>query len=292
MKKILKFIPLFVLLCAFSRYLIIISISGKTAINESLQQENKIYTDKKQNIKSIRIINENLQADYRGFGGGAVNPRSEMFFRFLNNSDFDVCAVQEMSLNWYSSIKEYKTSIKIVRPLLTSHFLIMTGIIYNSDTVTLLKSGDLKYSEGNVYFASHAVWGLFLQKSTNRKFIVISTHLNLIREKTAQRDLKEATSQAEELRSLIKQLCSKYQCSVIISGDFNSKEGEKIYLLLCKELNDCNALCELKEKKKSTDHIFLYPKGSVLNYRIISGGEIKKMSDHRPVLTDILLDYE
>ncbi len=301
MKKIKKFIPLFIILCIVARSTVLLSLyDTNREYDESFPlsfYEN--VTDTKENITDLRIMSENLQADYKGFGGSGVSERASVFSSLLKGFSPDVVAVQEMSINWYRSIKDTVPSYKTVRKFSAGVLLYMTGIIYNENTVTLLNSGDLKYSSGNIYIAGHAVWGLFKQKITNKQFVLVSTHLNLIREGTEKEDFTEAQQQSCELKSLCKMLYVKYGCPVIIAGDFNSKENEEIYNTLLNSFNDCRTLAKTlliyggnkKGNKKvvTNDHIFILGKANVNKYILFSKKSTKAVSDHCPVTADIAM---
>ncbi len=297
MKIFKKTIPLLIISALFARSIILIFLYG--AKNENTESFPLSYyenvTDTKEKITDLRIMSENLQADYNGFGGGTVMQRASVFSSLLNGFSPDVVAVQEMSINWYRSVKDIAPEYKTVRNFSAGFLLCMTGIIYNENTVSLLQSGDLKYTSGNVYITSHAVWGLFKQKITGKTFIAVSTHLNLVRSGTEERDYREATQQAYELLKLCERLYVKYGCPVIIAGDFNSKENEDIYSILLKSFNDCRTLSNnilfygRNEKTVTNDHIFLYGKATVNKYILFSKESTKAVSDHCPVTADISL---
>lgn len=69
------------------------------------------------------------------------------------------------------------------------------------------------------------VWGLFQNNQSGEKYIVSSTHLDLIRsgEEKAERAVME--SQADQAAALAKSLAAQYKCPVFACGDFNAMDG-------------------------------------------------------------------
>ena len=137
----------------------------------------------------------------------------------------DVVAVQEMSDQWYCCLMQNRGSYKLLYPVRTGALVRMTGLLYDSDRVTLLEQGDVAYDRGDDARLRRIVWGLFQNNQSGEKYIVSSTHLDLIRsgEEKAERAVME--SQADQAAALAKSLAAQYKCPVFACGDFNAMDG-------------------------------------------------------------------
>ncbi len=270
---------------------------GKAA---SYNIENSRKLSKKE---SIRVMSFNLLADYKGFGGGDVKPRAELFKSLVSDYMPDVLCLQEESFNWFCSIEKNLEGYRQIRPLTCFLGLKMTSVLYNKSTVTPIKSGELEYENGDDFRTRRAVYALFSQKATGRRFAVISTHLGFLKEGFESRDICVARSQCSELLKLSAALREKLGCAVIIAGDFNSKEGgEKdalpsceIYAVLKSVLSDAKYTAERVHAEEglktapSNDHIFISGNVEVTDFFVISKDPYSKISDHYPIFADILL---
>ena len=148
------------------------------------------------------------------------------------------------------------------------------------------------------------VWGLFRNNQSGEKYIVSSTHLDLIRsgeEKGVMGGVME--SQADQAAALAKSLAAQYKCPVFACGDFNYGiyggydpvyDAPEIYSSLAKKMQDTKALAAKTKsgnnKKASAptyDHIFLTGTAKVRCYGILSDGAMDAMSDHYPIYADV-----
>ena len=83
----------------------------------------------------------------------------------------------------------------------------------------------MAYDQGDDARLRRIVWGLFQNNQSGEKYIVSSTHLDLIRsgEEKAERAVME--SQADQAAALAKSLAAQYKCPVFACGDFNAMDG-------------------------------------------------------------------
>lgn len=261
-------------------------------------------SQKPSKAETVRVMSFNLLADYKGFGGGDVKPRAKLFKRLVSDFSPDVLCLQEESFNWFCSIEKSLDGYRQIRPLTCFFGLKMTSLLYNESRVKLIKSGELEYENGDDFRTRRAVYGLFSQKSTGRRFIVISTHLGFLRDEFKASDLKTARSQCSELLRLSNSLQKEYSCDVIIAGDFNSKESDgkkdaspscEIYCILKSVLSDAKYIAEricadeAIKAAPSNDHIFISGDVEVTDFFVISNEPYSKISDHYPLFADILL---
>ena len=208
-----------------------------------------------------------------------------------------------MSDQWYCCLMQNRGSYKLLYPVRTGALVRMTGLLYDSDRVTLLEQGDVAYDRGDDARLRRIVWGLFRNNQSGEKYIVSSTHLDLIRsgEEKAERAVME--SQADQAAALAKSLAAQYKCPVFACGDFNAMDAggydpvydaPEIYSRLAKKMQDTKALAAKTKsgnnKKASAptyDHIFLTGTAKVRCYGILSDGAMDAMSDHYPIYADV-----
>lgn len=252
-----------------------------------------------------RIMTSNLLVHYESWGGCDAHKRAGMFFEVLDTYKPDVVALQEMSDQWFCCIMRNKGSYKMIHPVSTGALVKMTAIIYNSDTVNLLDSGETAYSEGDNFRLRRVVWGLFEDKKTKKQYIVSSTHLDLVREGQEKSELKVMQSQVKEEISLSADLQKKYSCPVFAAGDFNTMDNggydeiydaPTVYNQLASSLTDTKSkakeLTAGNAKKASSptyDHIFQLGNAQVERYSILSDSSMESMSDHYPIFIDVAL---
>lgn len=250
-----------------------------------------------------RIMSANLLVNYESWGGTDARKRAKMFFNVLDAYQPDVIAIQEMSDQWYCCITKNRGSYQLVYPVSSGAMFHMTGLMYNSDTVTLIDHGRMEYTQGDNPRLRRIVWGLFEDNSTKKHYVVTSTHLDLIREGQEKEELSVMNTQAEEQIKLTNELAERFDCPVFSAGDFNAMDdggyddeyyAPTVYNKLAKELTDTKYIAqtktdgnERKVEKPTFDHIFLKGNETVNRYAILSDEVMLQMSDHYPIFADI-----
>lgn len=250
-----------------------------------------------------RIMNSNLLVHYESWGGTDARRRAKMFHSVLDHYKPDVVAVQEMSDQWYCCLTKNRGSYRLVYPLSSGIMVHMTGLMYNTDTVKLIDYGRVKYSQGDNGRLRRIVWGLFEDKKTKKRYIVTSTHFDLIREGKESEELNIMNVQTREHIDLVNTLQQQYNCPVYSCGDFNAMDGggynnpylaPEIYDKIAEAVADVKYIAESKtqgtEKRAdqpSVEHIFLSGGASVKRYSILSDTVMQEMSDHYPVFADV-----
>lgn len=194
-------------------------------VSEEFQESIGKANAKRAKDTSARIMSANLLVHYESWGGTDAHKRAKMFLQVLDTYRPDVVAVQEMSDQWYCCLMQNRGSYKLLYPVRTGALVRMTGLLYDSDRVTLLEQGDVAYDRGDDARLRRIVWGLFQNNQSGEKYIVSSTHLDLIRsgEEKAERAVME--SQADQAAALAKSLAAQYKCPVFACGDFNAMDG-------------------------------------------------------------------
>lgn len=250
-----------------------------------------------------RIMSANLLVNYESWGGTDARRRAKMFGMVLDTYKPDVVALQEMSDQWYCCLTKNRGSYKLVYPLSSGMLVHMTGLMYDSDSVTLLDCGRMEYSQGDNPRLRRIVWGLFEDNETKKQYVVTSTHLDLIREGKEKEELNVMNIQAEEQLTLTEELYNRFDCPVFSCGDFNAMDNggydneyfaPSVYNTLSDTLTDTKYIAQLKTygderdaDAPTFDHIFLNGDANVKRYGILSDTVMQQMSDHYPIFADI-----
>lgn len=272
-------------------------------VSEEFQESIGKASAKRAKDTDARIMSANLLVHYESWGGTDAHKRAKMFLQVLDTYQPDVVAVQEMSDQWYCCLMQNRGSYKLLYPVRTGALVHMTGLLYNSNRVTLLDRGDVVYEQKDNVRLRRIVWGLFQNNQSGEKYIVSSTHLDLIRSGEEKAEQAVMESQADQATALAKTLAAQYKCPVFACGDFNAMDGggydpvydaPEIYARLAKGMTDTKTLAAKTKsgnnKKASAptyDHIFLTGSAKVQCYGILSDGAMDAMSDHYPIYADV-----
>lgn len=308
MKKFLKFIIVLLCLAAVgaTAFVAVINIRGDCAdyiLPKGFEESVSNADTSRDSDAYARIMSANLLANYESWGGTDAHRRAKMFFCILNEYEPDVVAVQEMSDQWYCCIEKNRGSYKLVYPLSSGLLVHMTGLMYNTDTVTLIDCGRREYTQGDNSRLRRIVWGLFEDNSTKKRYVVTSTHFDLVREGKENEEFGIMNTQAQEQLELTQELSERFDCPVFSAGDFNAMDdggydngyfAPSVYNTLADSLTDTKYIAEVKTggderevDKPTFDHIFLNGKASVKRYSILSDSVMGEMSDHYPIFADI-----
>lgn len=253
-----------------------------------------------------RIMSSNLLVHYPSWGGTPAKPRAQMFLSILKTYKPDVVGLQEISDEWFACLnRNLPDGYRFLFPFTTGLFVNMTGMIYNSNTVNLLDSGKVAYSQGDNPRLRRVVWGLFEQKSDGKKYVVTSTHFDLIRENKEDAQYAIMETQANELLQLMNDLEAKFQCPVFATGDFNAMDNgglhgqydaPGIYEKLEAALINTKNAAETKYSGSAQgldvptyDHVFLKGQAQIKAYAILSDPYVTPLSDHYPIFADVTI---
>lgn len=254
----------------------------------------------------IRIMSANILVRYKGWGGTPVKSRALMFAEVLNKYKPDVAAIQEACSDWHKCIeKTVGDTYEFVQPRFNLFRTSLTTMIYNKNTLNLVDSGRVKYSQGDGPQHRAITWAVFETKEDGKRFAAISTHFDLLRLKDTEKEYDIIFSQAEELFAFIDELSKKYDCPVFSAGDYNACEtqgdigeaaGVLIYEKVAEKLSDVKYMTEnriygseIGEKDPCWDHIFLSGNAEIKAFRILSDSYLSPLSDHYPIYADISL---
>ncbi len=136
--------------------------------------------------------------------------------------------MQEMCGDWYKYLlPQIKDDYDVVEPRNSFFMENRSAIIYNKNRLTLLDSDLKKYSKGDKNGCRVITTGAFERKSDGKRFIVTSTHLDLIRMKDYEAEKSIMLDQVQEFFAEIDALKEKYAgYPIFMTGDYNSMERE------------------------------------------------------------------
>ena len=274
---------------------------SESPFNEQIKKDNLILM-KSEN--EIRIMTLNLLAHYKSWGGKPVEERSDIFFSIRDGYSPDVLGLQEMCSDWYNEINKQKSNYKFISPLKTAFPQKMTAILYNSDTIELIDSGSITFSDCWNFKSRRAVWGVFRHKTINKIFTVVNTHLSFL-EELEEENFFTQTCQVNELYSVTQFLELQYPYPIFVIGDFNTKRrvsyqksviNSGSYGILNSLYTDSediakNKFCGENFNFNNTliDHIFIKGDVTVKNLSLLSQNCFSSLSDHYPLFADIKL---
>ena len=270
--------------------------------NEQIKKDNLILSKEE---TEVRIMTLNLLAHYKSWGGKPVEERSDIFFSIRDGYLPDVLGLQEMCLDWYNEINKNKSEYKFIAPLKTAFPQKMTAILYNSDTVELIDSGNITFSDCWNFKSRRAVWGVFRHIRTDKIFTVVNTHLSFIEESEEAQNFFVQTCQVNELYTATQSLELQYPYPVFIIGDFNTKRrvsyqksviNSGSYGILNSLYTDSEDIAKNKYYGENfnfsntlNDHIFIKGNVTVKNLSLLSQDCFCALSDHYPLFADIKL---
>lgn len=105
-----------------------------------------------------------------------------------------------------------------------------TPLLYNPETVKLIDYGYRLYEGQNDSGSKGLTWGVFETVKTGETFAVLSTHYWW--QSDDAQDTLDRESNARESLDTIAQIQAKYNCPVILGGDFNCNPSSGPYAIL------------------------------------------------------------
>lgn len=268
--------------------------------------EENLSSDVFDNTADIRIMSSNLLVHYDSWGGLPAKPRAKQYVELLDSYKPDVVGIQELCDEWFCCLgNNLPGGYKMLFSITTGAFVRMTAMIYNSDTLDVINSGNFAYKEKDNPRLRRVVWAVFEVKATGKLFAVTNTHLDLLREGREEELTAVMHSQADELLAFVNSIADEYSCPVFSVGDFNTTEDTaftkpvdipEIYNKFAQNLTDAKFNCENKicgtEQDwdyPSYDHIFIKGNAQAKTFSLMSYKYLADMSDHYPIFADIKL---
>lgn len=105
-----------------------------------------------------------------------------------------------------------------------------TPLFYKPATVTLIDSGYLRFDQVNKDDSKGLTWAVFDTVAGGERFAVISTHYWW--QSDDAQDTLDRESNARQTLDTVESIVAKYNCPVILGGDFNCNPSSSPYAIL------------------------------------------------------------
>ncbi len=231
----------------------------------------------------IRIMSYNVLSKELSNTAAEFEERKDLIGTTILNYMPDVIGVQEVDEGAYATLEQalgdtYAFTIKKT-PLGEYSF---TSIMYNKNTVNYIEGNNMIYALGNKRIRLIS-WGVFEHKSTGERFIMVSTHWDIVKE--------NRQPQAEEMTRVVNELRAKYNLPIITTGDFNSPESTTYYKQYLKDTQQTEARYSAEKIGHAStaeviDHITSTLDVKPLFFKLLDTELTKKASDHNPIYAD------
>lgn len=277
--------------------------------------EEQLYEDAFENIADVRIMDSNIMVDYDwGYGETSpVPPRAAIFYKILEAYRPDVVGVQEQSKAWTANfIQNLPDGYRLINPVSTYVNEKMTTIIYNTDTLKLIDSGDFKFKQDVDKRLRRIVWGVFEVKETGKRFGVTNTHFDGL---NSPESINKTLAEADEMVATVNKIIKKYDCPVFSTGDYNTRDNNyeqtlwsETYARITESLLDTKHNCENAREGNAKDHpdeikyniyitldmpfidhIFYKGNTEIKTYCLLSYTYLDDLSDAFPIFADAVL---
>ena len=270
----------------------------------------------------IRVMSFNVLVDIWSHTP-AVKGRQSTVSQVIKHYSPDVVGLQEMSINWHRAIKSELTNTpyKLIN---TEHDHVdgkygktnFLPILYNSDTLTLIECDTEEYTEAKVKYLRTMSYACFEHKESGKRFVLLNTHWEDPGDDEEEKilNLEYRNYQTVDMVEMIAELEAKYNCPLLVTGDFNTTEGsdktgkhapywnlvEQAGLSEAKYTADkinraCSTWHELGKSaavttKGSFDHIFGTEKVKFTYFNTLIDKALLSASDHCPIYADVVLN--
>lgn len=257
--------------------------------------------------ENYSIMSYNIRLGSVDDGENHWNKRKEHLVDLINYYQPDFLGTQEGQSPQLNFIKENASGYDFIgKPRNNDENGEFTAIFYNKDKFEILEQTTFwlsetpdKISKGwDANYERIATYVLFKDKKSKKQIWVINTHFDHIG-KDARRN------SALMILSKVKELKSKKDVPVFITGDFNSVPTDEPIQILTKELKDTRTISKSKpygsdytftgfkfpkDENLLLDYIFINenPKVEIQKHAVIDDfyGDGKYPSDHLPVLVN------
>lgn len=187
-----------------------------------------------------------------------------------------------------------------------------TPLLYHQKTVKLIECGHRLYAGQNDSGSKGLTWGVFERVATGEVFAVLSTHYWW--QSDDAQDTRDRESNARESLDTIAAITAKYNCPVVLGGDFNCNPSSSPYDILTKGgLRDVQSWAKLTENMhthhtyptfdeatglwddpvypaanyaRSIDHIFAAGNLTPARFDVVTDLYTVLASDHCPLILD------
>lgn len=250
----------------------------------------------------VRVMSFNVLSELWDSKAKNIDERDTAVVATIFNYSPDVVGLQEVTDNWHTRLKMlFNGKYIITDPKTDKGYTNYSTIAYNSEKVKMLEHGTKTFSQGNSKNMRLVTWGYFEKISTGKKFIVANTHWDI-----DQNGNQFKIIHSSEMADIVKGLEAQYNCPVITTGDYNSRESTEMYKnyvaktgyteakytakkinRACVTYHDLGKNISSTGKAESIDHIFGSSKVEFLYFNILINKTVIDASDHCPIYADI-----
>lgn len=284
--------------------------------------EEQLYEDAFENTADVRIMSYNVLVDFDwGLGVNPVKPRAAKVLKMLEAYRPDVIGVQEQTRAWTAAFVQYlPDGYKVINPVSTFKDQKMTALVYNSDTLKLIDSGDYKFRTYKDAYKQlrRVAWGVFEVKETGKRFGVTNTHLDFLTSEDPESlntMFQAIGSEIDEMVATVNKIMKRYDCPVFSAGDYNTYDNRtdiseksiytQMYAKIAGEMTDSKFNCEESSVGDLTeivpgsfnedcvamnmhdcDHIFYKGDIVIKHFALLSYSYLYDVSDHNAIFVD------
>lgn len=248
----------------------------------------------------VRVVQFNLRCT--GAGETSIAYRAPLMVAELKAIGADSMGFQEANLRWMTYLEDNLPEYAHVG--VTRNKNGITGecspVFYLKDKYNLIDSGTIWLSDtpdvpGSKYPYSQNIrictWAVLENKETGKSYCHLNTHLDHISSKARENQMKVLLSKVNEYIG---------DYPIVLTGDFNDKEGSGMYELACSVLNDSRKIA-LSTDDKGTfhnysnslttpiiDYVFVSESVTPLVYHVIDDKiDDTFLSDHYGIYVDL-----
>ncbi len=245
------------------------------------------------NSSDYRIMEYNVLVEFEGWGSEKsdklnpdVNVRREIVASTVLGYSPDVIVFCELYDNWRNGLipmldSDY-SGVCLDRADGNSNPM---PILYRKDKFTLIDSG---YTEIDTIAINRRVvtWAVLKDRITNEQLLVFGTHLSSLAP-SGQSLADKQCSEIDKITPVINSVKSRYNGSVIFTGDFNCTANTRPYNYIHTKTGLSSVTEGEASKLGIVDHIFADSSVSAVKVYINYNNCGDYASDHRPVVCDI-----
>lgn len=271
---------------------------------------------------TVRIMSWNILAEMSSWGGTPVEERVETAAEVILDYAPDAMILNEVTDSWADMLRAtLGAKYELVRPQekKTDNTLgqwSYSALIYDKTKYDLVASASERYTKGSATTGRAMTWAVLAEKGTkNNKFAVISTHWDTLSQPEIDYYGPDFPTwrrlQATELANKVKAIKSEYGVDAFCAGDFNVPDTHEHLQAFLEESGYVNSRAVALSKKNAEygsatgklgnpavansanfpnfDHILIPTGKTVKYYETIIYSYTRSVSDHCPVLCDVVL---
>lgn len=270
----------------------------------------------------IRVMSFNVLVDIWS-DTPAVKGRDTTVAKTLMYYAPDIVGLQEASATWHKNLKSLlkNTPYKLI---CTEHEYVhdkygnlnFVPILYNSETLALKDSGTREYTSAHTKYMRTISWALFEKVEGKEQFIVVNTHYEAPGKNAEEKAeyLEYRKKQTADMIKFLGELEAKYDLPILLTGDFNTTEGNDktghhspYWNIINSGMHEAKYTADVINRACSTwhelgvsvstapagsfDHIFGNDKVKFTYFNTLVDKMLIDAADHCPIYADVELNW-